>query len=131
MRAGDFLELFAEIDLIAALSACPGGDCGSEHSSDAALCHPLRLEVSRGRDKALITRDRMRVDVVAEFYVRVQATEEAIINAMLAAKTMRGADGYVVPALPFLGLGVAASLVLDFPILEPALSNGHAVRNAN
>ena len=30
----------------------------------------------------------------------VQATEEAIINAMLAAKTMRGADGYVVPALP-------------------------------
>jgi L-aminopeptidase/D-esterase-like protein len=30
----------------------------------------------------------------------VQATEEAIINAMLAAKTMWGADGYVVPALP-------------------------------
>jgi len=29
----------------------------------------------------------------------VQATEVAI-NAMLAAKTMRGADGYVVPALP-------------------------------
>ena len=27
----------------------------------------LRLEVSRGRDKAIITRDRMRVDVVAEF----------------------------------------------------------------
>ncbi|MBA3478549.1 MAG: flotillin family protein, partial [Lautropia sp.] len=41
----------------------------------------LRLEVSRGRDKALITRDRMRVDVVAEFYVRVQASEEAIANA--------------------------------------------------
>jgi D-aminopeptidase len=30
----------------------------------------------------------------------VQATEEAIINAMLAARTMRGADGLVVPALP-------------------------------
>src|SRR5437762_4979427 len=41
----------------------------------------LRLEVSRGRDKALITRDRMRVDVIAEFYVRVQATTEAISNA--------------------------------------------------
>ena len=36
----------------------------------------LRLEVPRGRDKALITKDRMRVDVVAEFYVRVQATPE-------------------------------------------------------
>jgi D-aminopeptidase len=30
----------------------------------------------------------------------VQATEEAIINAMLGARTMRGADDLVVPALP-------------------------------
>jgi D-aminopeptidase len=30
----------------------------------------------------------------------VQATEESIINAMLAARTMLGADGLVVPALP-------------------------------
>ncbi len=51
----------------------------------------LRLEVSRGRDKALITRDRMRVDVVAEFYARVQATEEAIANAAqtLGTRTMQ------------------------------------------
>lgn len=41
----------------------------------------LRLEVSRGRDKALITKDRMRVDVTAEFYVRVQASTDAIANA--------------------------------------------------
>ncbi len=39
-----------------------------------------------------------RIDPVYE--ATVQATEEAIINAMLAAKTMRGADGYMVPALP-------------------------------
>jgi L-aminopeptidase/D-esterase-like protein len=39
-----------------------------------------------------------RIDPVYE--ATVQATEEAIINAMLAARTMRGADGYVVPALP-------------------------------
>ena len=41
----------------------------------------LRLEVSRGRDKAIITHDRMRVDVTGEFYVRVQASPEAIASA--------------------------------------------------
>jgi uncharacterized membrane protein YqiK len=41
----------------------------------------LRLEVARGRDKALITKDRMRVDVVAEFYVRVAAEPLAVAAA--------------------------------------------------
>jgi uncharacterized protein YcgI (DUF1989 family) len=53
VRPGDFLELFAEIDLLAALSACPGGDCGYLHSSDAARCYPLRIEVLRPRQRAL------------------------------------------------------------------------------
>jgi uncharacterized protein YcgI (DUF1989 family) len=47
VRPGDFIEFFAEIDLIGALSACPGGDCSSEHSSDEAACHPLRVEIYR------------------------------------------------------------------------------------
>lgn len=41
----------------------------------------LRLEVRRGSEQALITRDRMRVDVTAEFYVRVKPTIEAIADA--------------------------------------------------
>lgn len=45
VRPGDTLEFFAEIDLVGALSTCPGGDCGSSHSSDAAACHPLRVDV--------------------------------------------------------------------------------------
>ena len=45
VRQGDFIEFFAEIDLLGALSACPGGNCASEHSSDAAACHPLLIEV--------------------------------------------------------------------------------------
>ncbi|MDR1611222.1 MAG: flotillin family protein [Planctomycetota bacterium] len=51
----------------------------------------LRLPVNRANDQALITRDRMRVDVVAEFYVRVQPAAEAIANAAqtLGNKTMR------------------------------------------
>ena len=51
----------------------------------------LRLEVKRGRDSALITRDRMRVDVVAEFYVRVQPMLDAIASAAqtLGQRTMQ------------------------------------------
>lgn len=45
VRPGDYIEFFAEIDLLGALSACPGGDCSSEHSSDVAACHPLLVEV--------------------------------------------------------------------------------------
>ncbi|WP_282059261.1 urea carboxylase-associated family protein [Roseobacter litoralis] len=53
VRPGDFIELFAEIDLLGNLSACPGGDCSSEHSSDAASCHPLLVEVFKPAPDAL------------------------------------------------------------------------------
>ncbi len=51
----------------------------------------LRLEVARGRDKALITRNKMRVDVIAEFYVRVKASVDAIAAAAqtLGQRTMQ------------------------------------------
>jgi uncharacterized membrane protein YqiK len=51
----------------------------------------LRLEVKRGRESAVITKDRMRVDVLAEFYVRVQSMPEAIANAAqtLGQRTMQ------------------------------------------
>ncbi len=45
VRPGDYLEFFAEIDILGALSACPGGDCSSEHTSDNAPCYPLMIEV--------------------------------------------------------------------------------------
>jgi uncharacterized protein len=45
VRPGDYLEFFAEIDLLGCLSACPGGDCSSEHSSDTARCYPLLVEI--------------------------------------------------------------------------------------
>jgi len=52
-RPGDFIEFFAEIDLIGALSACPGGDCGATHSSDAARCFPLKIEIFRPRPETM------------------------------------------------------------------------------
>ncbi|PVH30142.1 urea carboxylase-associated family protein [Pararhodobacter oceanensis] len=44
-RQGDYVEFIAEIALKGVLSACPGGDCGTVHSSDQAQCHPLLVEV--------------------------------------------------------------------------------------
>ncbi len=51
----------------------------------------LRLEVQRSNEQALITRDRMRVDVLAEFYLRVQPTSESIAAAAqtLGQRTMQ------------------------------------------
>ncbi len=45
VRPGDYIEFFAEIGLIGCLSACPGGDCSTTHSSDVATCYPLLVEV--------------------------------------------------------------------------------------
>ncbi len=53
VRPNDYLEFFAEIDLVGALSACPGGDCSSQHSSDVAACYPLRIDVYAPPKQAL------------------------------------------------------------------------------
>ena len=53
VRVGDYIEFFAEIDLLGALSACPGGDCSSVHSSDEAKCYPLLVEIYKPRHGAL------------------------------------------------------------------------------
>ncbi|MBW3636804.1 MAG: flotillin family protein [Armatimonadetes bacterium] len=51
----------------------------------------LRLEVMRSKEEALITKDRLRVDVRAEFYVRVAPNAGAISNAAstLGQKTLK------------------------------------------
>lgn len=77
----------------------------------------LRLEVVRTAEQALITKDRMRVDVQAEFYVRVQPTVELIANAAqtLGRRTMEPAalkelvEGKFVDALR----AVAAEMAME------------------
>jgi uncharacterized protein YcgI (DUF1989 family) len=53
VRPGDYLTFFAEIDLLGALSACPGGNCAAEHSSDRAACYPLKVEIWQPDPKRL------------------------------------------------------------------------------
>lgn len=77
----------------------------------------LRLEVRRANEQALITRDRMRVDVLAEFYVRVQPTSDSIAAAAqtLGRRTMEPAalkdlvEGKFVDALR----AVAAEMTME------------------
>ncbi|WP_067479986.1 urea carboxylase-associated family protein [Nocardia amamiensis] len=51
-KQGDFFEFFAEIDLLCALSTCPGGDLsvplwGPDASDRTDICRPLGVEVYR------------------------------------------------------------------------------------
>jgi len=57
-RKGDYLEMFAEIDLLCALSTCPGGDLsvplwGPEARDPLEVCRPLGIEVYKLADKLL------------------------------------------------------------------------------
>ncbi len=53
VRKGDYIEFFAEIELLGGLSACPGGDCSTSHSSEEATCHPLLVEIYKPQADAL------------------------------------------------------------------------------
>ena len=76
-----------------------------------------KLEIERVGPASVITADRLRVDVRAEFYVRVRATEEGVATAAqaLAGKTFRASElaetleGKLVDAV----LSVAAGYTMD------------------
>jgi uncharacterized membrane protein YqiK len=51
------------------------------HEAITVNMNTLKLEVTRNAADSLITRDRMRVDIVATFFVRVIPSQEGIANA--------------------------------------------------
>ena len=61
------------------------------HDLTEVNMNTLRLEVVRAREKSLITKDRMRVELDVEFFVRVIPTQEAVATAArtLGNRTMR------------------------------------------
>jgi D-aminopeptidase len=76
------------------------GGYGGNSSGD------IFVAFSTANAKAAAEPDRSRVEMLANgrlnglFEATVQATEEAILNALLAAETMTGVDGHRVYALP-------------------------------
>jgi len=60
------------------------------HDITEVNMNTLRLEATRAREKSLITKDRMRIEMSVEFYVRVSATQEAVSIAArsLGRRTM-------------------------------------------
>jgi len=76
------------------------GGYGGNSSGD------IFVAFSTANAKATVEADRSRVEMLANgrlnglFEATVQATEESILNALLAAETMTGVDGHRVYALP-------------------------------
>jgi D-aminopeptidase len=76
------------------------GGFGGNSSGD------IFLAFSTANPKAAAASDRAPVEMLANaritplFQATVQATEEAILNALLAAETMEGGNGQRVYALP-------------------------------
>lgn len=87
------------------------------HQISRVNMQSLRLEVKRAGEASLITKDRLRVDVGAEFYVSVIASEEGIARAAQtlgnrtfdAAKLRELIEGKLVDALR----SVAARFTMD------------------
>ncbi|MGR0280138.1 urea carboxylase-associated family protein [Marinomonas dokdonensis] len=57
-KKGDYLEFFAEIDLLCAMSCCPGGDLsvdlwGPDAQDPLSTCHPLEVEIYKLEPAAL------------------------------------------------------------------------------
>jgi len=60
-KAGDYFEFFAEIDILCALSTCPGGDLSAwkfgEREGETDMldcCRPLGIEVYEITDKSVL-----------------------------------------------------------------------------
>lgn len=119
------------------------------HNISRVNMQTLRLEVRRTGESSLITKDRLRVDVGAEFYVSVDPTEDAIARASqtLGERTFNAEklrdliEGKLIDALR----SVAARMTMDElheqrsefvaqvtdQLVEPLLRNGLALESVS
>jgi D-aminopeptidase len=84
----------------AALGIAKNGGIGGNSSGDIFIAFST-ANPNAARDGSLATLKMLPNDAINPiFAATVQATEEAIINAMIAAETMTGINGNTVYALP-------------------------------
>jgi L-aminopeptidase/D-esterase-like protein len=84
-----------------ALGVGRAGGFGENSSGDIFVAFSTANAGTGGRDSGVVRTEMLanpRINPL--FSATVQATEEAILNAMLSAETMTGADDYRVHALP-------------------------------
>ncbi|MEM1262748.1 MAG: P1 family peptidase [Pseudomonadota bacterium] len=75
------------------------GSSASDSSGDIFVAFSTANKVAFGEEPVLV-RTLANPHLTPVFLATVEATEEAVVNAMIAAETMTGADGYRVPRLP-------------------------------
>ena len=84
----------------AALGIAKNGGIGGNSSGDIFIAFST-ANAGAGKDSGLVSVQMLPNDRINPlFAATVQATEEAIINAMIAAETMTGIDGNTVYAIP-------------------------------
>ena len=81
----------------AALGIARTGGAGENSSGDLILAWSTGNRLADGPEQAVTLLANERLDEL--FYAAIDATEEAILNALLAAETMTGRDGFTVHAL--------------------------------
>jgi len=84
----------------AALGVARTGGAGENSSGDLMLCFSTANR-GLGASEGTIAAEFLPNDAIDElFYATIEATEAAIVNALLAAETTTGREGRVVHALP-------------------------------
>jgi D-aminopeptidase len=81
----------------AALGIARTGGAGENSSGDLILAWSTGNRLTGGDEETVRALSNARLDEL--FYAAIEATEEAIVNAMLAAETMTGRDGFTVHGL--------------------------------
>ena len=84
----------------AALGLALTGSVAADGSGDIFIAFSTANKVKSYTEEPTVHSSAPRQHFTPIFEATVQATEEAIINAMISAKTMEGIDGRVVEALP-------------------------------